>query len=284
MKLHLFIFAFLSLLFSCKSKNGTVDNPAIARVDGNYLYQADLTELYQPGMSHQDSTNVTQLYVQNWIRDQLLLSRANDYVSSNAQIEKLVTDYRHSLITQLYAEALIKERLDSTISIKQYEEHYKNQEDRHKLDESIVRCFFLRIPNDLPGAGQMGIWFKSKDGIDYDRLSKICSELDGKIYYNLDEKKWIHLENISAMLPGQTLPPQYLSGTQDFVTADGDFTYLMRVFEFAPAGSSAPLSYVMKDIAEVVLHQRKLDLMDKLGQELYQEARNSNRIETYFKN
>lgn len=285
MRPYIILIAFLPLCWaSCGGGSPESSKVLLARVDDNYLYQADLdSDLLRPGMTHEDSQGVMQLYAQNWIRNQLLLSRANEYVSSNEKIERLVRDYRHSLITQLYGEALMKERLDSSITIKQYEEHYLANKENYHLDEAIVRCFFLRIPNDLPGAQQMVGWFKSRKSEDYERLSAMCEQLKGKIYFNMEEKRWIFLDNIVGMLPNQDLPSQYLSGAQDYVFANGESTYLMRVFEFAPAGGTAPLSFVMKDIAEVVLHQRKMDLMEKISIELYEEARNGSRIETFLK-
>jgi len=115
----LVIIAFLiTLLSSCnllpsKAKN---KEKAIARVNDKYLYREDLKDVVPAGASATDSIEITAAYINNWVRQELLLKQAEDNLEeSNRDFTNQIEQYRNSLIIYAYESELVKQKLDTVV-------------------------------------------------------------------------------------------------------------------------------------------------------------------------
>ena len=101
-------------LFSCQnSKNGKDDKPVAAIYD-KVLYQSDLQGIMYDGISTNDSLVRTKVFIDNWIRRQLLIHQAeNNLDKSELDCVKEIEDYRNSLIIYKYESMLIAQNLDT---------------------------------------------------------------------------------------------------------------------------------------------------------------------------
>ena len=70
----------IALLGSCGILPGKDKNrkDAIARVYDKYLYAEDLESVIPSGTSATDSLEITTAYINNWVRQELLLKQAED--------------------------------------------------------------------------------------------------------------------------------------------------------------------------------------------------------------
>src|SRR5688572_26665957 len=86
------------------SKNPADDNTdVIARVYDKELTLDQLLNLVPPGVSRADSLRVVRNYVDNWVRQQVVLRKAEDNLNENDKdVSKELEEYRNSLITYLY--------------------------------------------------------------------------------------------------------------------------------------------------------------------------------------
>ena len=66
----------------------TVDEP-VARVNDKVLYKKDLKKLFRQRVSSQDSIVVVKNYIDNWIKEQLMLSRAEMNLSEDEKEKRL---------------------------------------------------------------------------------------------------------------------------------------------------------------------------------------------------
>lgn len=287
-----FLFVCLAMaISSCKSKseegdmaNGEVrDMTPLAKVNDETLYRADLDpSLFQGELSSEDSARLTSIFIENWIKQQLLFSHAENYVSSDDRIDKLVEDYRKSLVLQSYENMLLKERLDSAITFENLKAYYDEHKDKFLLEEPIVRCVFVKAPKDHPKLDSIRMAIKLRDPLDYDRLMLFCNDPANPVTHNVDANVWLKFNFLVAKLPEQTLSSSYLTGT-DYFETDSSYVYLLKILQYAPSNSQAPLDYVQKDIAEVLLHRRRKELVEKTAQELYNEAKNRGKFEIFVK-
>lgn len=278
---YLYIAVAFPLLFaSCKGFDKSRDNSKpLAKVFGQYLYSSDIEpDLIPDGISPEDSARIMDVYIENWVRKQLLLRKAEAFASSNPEIDRLVRDYYNSLIVQQYENALVRERLDSVITQEQYVAYYEKNKEQYVLENAHVRCYYIKAANSTPALGELRAIWRNGAGLDFNKVLVFCNANKNTVEYSLEENKWTVLESLMSKLPPDALTTWHLAGN-DYVESDSAYTYFVRLFEHVPAGSIAPLSFVSKDIADVLLYERRGILLDSLAKELYQEAAGNGDLE-----
>ena len=80
--LLLFLGGFLSCDYLNKKQEPT--SGPIARVGDNYLYGENIAQDMPLGLSFSDSSRLVDKYVDDWVKKQLLIIKANEELSINA--------------------------------------------------------------------------------------------------------------------------------------------------------------------------------------------------------
>ena len=102
---------FLKMKQSSEDEN-TVAAVPVARVHNNYLYTRDLIGLVAKGTSSEDSASRAELYINLWIRKQLIIDEASTKIDiDEAEIERKILDYRYSLLGYEYRSYYINKNL-----------------------------------------------------------------------------------------------------------------------------------------------------------------------------
>ena len=128
MKLETYLIALLTLISACSLFNGKEsDKEPVARVYDSYLYKSDIRIIIPQGISYQDSISLSKSYMDNWIRQHLILHKAELNLIDKSRyigIEKQLQDYRNSLINYAYKKELIRQKLDTVVTDKEIEDYY----------------------------------------------------------------------------------------------------------------------------------------------------------------
>ncbi len=269
---------------ACSGKGDRSSDPGklLAEVAGQRLYEADVEpDLVPPGISSVDSTHVMDVYVENWVRKQLLLLKAQEYAIENAEINRLVEEYRNSLIIQQYENAVVREKLDSNITAQEYQDHYDQHKGQYLLEDTYVRAYFVKVANSTPGLADLrSVWLPGVR-LDYNKIFVFCNANRASTDFLLEENKWVMLDILKQKLPADAVvTPAKLTG-EDLIVSDSSHTYFMRIFENAEAGTIAPISFVMKDIQDVLLYQRRTALIEQVTKELYQKAQQEGQLKIH---
>ena len=86
--------------------NDNAKDPVVARVGEQYLFKSQLEELVHDGTSPTDSAAIVDGYVQNWIVENLMIREADKNVAADINLNKLVEEYRASLLVYNYEKKL----------------------------------------------------------------------------------------------------------------------------------------------------------------------------------
>ncbi len=76
---------------------------------------------------------------------------------------------------------------------------------------------------------------------------------------------------MAALLPKGTLNSDNIDSRREGTVSDGDFRYYYRVLEVVRGKEPAPFDYVRDQIANVILHKRKQELLERWKEDLYQK-------------
>ena len=272
----------LLILSSCNYftiKNETRE--AVARVNNVFLYKEDLKGVTASFTGKQDSILVTTNFINNWIKQQLLLSKATMNLENDAQkFEKLVKKYREALYINSYKEAVVKEYLNTEISTEDIEKFYDKSSQNFKLNEELLKLKFIKIGKDVYDKKEIIKLFKSNKKEDLDSLAS--KEMSLKLHH-LNDSVWVKYSDLVFKIPMlKTLDKQQLLKKGNFIQKEDSLSlYLVTVKEVLGRNEVAPITYISPTIKQMIIHQRKLLLIRNIEETLIDDANKKQQFEIY---
>jgi hypothetical protein len=266
---------------ACSTGEGedAAEDQLLAKVHNKALYISDMEGMFPEGTSGKDSTIIIQMFANRWMREALLLHEAEQNIPGDLNIDKLVRDYRASLIRHNYEKILVQELLDSTVTDEQLAEFYERNKQQYQLETPIVRCYFVKVPMPVPEASELRQLWNNKQE-DLKPLVDYCSRHAEA--YLLTDSMWYKVEDIAREMPKGTVTADNISAKQDFSQRDDEYQYYFKVFEVKNRKDIAPLSYIKGQARKFILRNRKEKLLEDKIEAMYQRELRRNNIKTYY--
>jgi len=257
------------------------DDKLLAKANNKMLYLSELDGMFPERISAEDSALIISAYAERWIREALLLHEAERNIPSDLNIDKLVRDYRASLIRNNYEKILVEELLDSMVTQDELGAFYEKNKEQYQLETPIVRCYLIKVPLSVKGLEDLRkLWNNSDNKKDFGELVNFCNQYAEA--HLLDKSSWYSVEDIAEELPKGTLTADNISAKLDFIQRDGQFEYLFKVFEVKNRQDIAPLSYIEAQARKYILHQRKQKLLEQKKEEMYERAMRRGNVQVYY--
>lgn len=275
------IIVFSLFLFSCKNMNKQVQEEPVARVFDSYFYPSDLDRLIPDGVSTDDSTRIARRLIEEWVREKLLLNRAEQYLSAEQKdVDKQIDEYRSSLLTFKYKQKLLSQNLDTLVKPEELEEYYNLNSSNYILDTDVVKVNYVKVPVDAPQITDVRRWYKSEEPEDLDNLEKFCISFASN--YMIKGDKWLKTNNLFDATPLKVSNlSNYLNYTKNIELNDSTYYYFIHIIERIQEGQIAPLSLVEEDIQSVIINKRKIKFIEDLETSVYNDGRAKNKVEIY---
>lgn len=242
----------------------------LATVFNKSLYLTELDGMLpDENATYEDSVKTINAYVERWIRKSLLMEEAEKNIPKDLNIDELVRNYRASLIRYTYEQTLVEEELDSTITKRELNDFYERNKDQYQLDAPIVRCNFIKISQNAKDLKEIQSLWPSSKPEDQKKLLKLCSQ-EASMFL-LADSIWYKVDEIARELPNGTINSTNIGTRKQFSIQDNDFLYLFRLLELVNRKEIAPLSYIEDQASKVILHRRKIKLLEEKKEELYEQ-------------
>ena len=270
---YCFIFiAFVSLLCSCKRTQPTDDADVLVRVKDRTLKRSEVVSLIPRGTSSADSLLLAESFVKKWVKDALVYEVAQRNLGDEKEeVDKLVEEYRHSLIRYRYQERLIKEKLSADIRESDKLNYYEENQKKFTLDKALIKGLFLKIPVDAPGLSEVKGWYKSTSEASLEKIEKYS--VQNATIYDYFYDKWVDFDEVMDNIPVHVSnSTAYLKANKFVEVADSSYCYLLNIKEYLPEGSVAPYDYASSQITEMLINQRKVDFLKTFEEELYKDG------------
>lgn len=273
-------------LFRMKdAETSTLEEVPVARVHDQYLYREDLEGITKPGISAPDSANITQRYIDSWVKKQLMLAEAAANIDFNeADLERKLLDYKYSLMVYEYEKDFVNKELDKNVSAGEIENHYKENIENFQLKQNIIRCIYIKVPQGAPKIENVKQWVISNSDIEKEHLRSYTYRFADS--YNLEDTTWINFEEIIANTPLMGIPDkvQFLKKNKFIETSDDQYNYYLYIIDYKISDEISPLAFVKDQIRNIIINRRKVDLAGKLEQKVYTKASKENDFEIYNHN
>ncbi|MFO7828021.1 MAG: hypothetical protein R6V23_05330 [Bacteroidales bacterium] len=281
MKIKILIGTLLLLIFSCNRKTGEENDKPLARVHDKYLYESDIEDLFPSSISENDSIILASNYINDWIKKQLMLKKAEENLSDESRdIEKLLEDYKSSLLVFRYRQELIKQKIDTVVTENEIESYYNEYSANFILNHNVIKALYLKISKESPDIDKVKQWYKSDDAEDLTRLEDYCYQYATKFdHFNND---WIPFNNIISELPLDIDDQErYLKYNKFIETEDSLFYYFVKINDFALTSTVQPIEYAQSKIKTIILNKRKFSFFEELENNVYNNALNHNEFIIY---
>ncbi len=252
-------------------------NP-IAKIYGSKLYLEDISEFFPKTTSKKDSIIFSKSLIDTWAIKKLLLKKAveNSSLNENKSIDELVQKYRESLLINNYKERLIKQQLDTIVSVKEIIVFYEANKQNFRLNEELVQLKYLQFDEDKVDKKKIINLFKSDKLEDVEMLEQ--QQFNFK-QYHLNDSIWLTLDNVLLKIPYSK--EKLLKKTKFSQKVNSLGLYLVAVKNILKRNEIAPLSYVSSNIKQMILHKRKLELIREIEKIILQDAVQNKNFKIY---
>lgn len=273
----------LVLLFAQCSSQHTVETEdvVLARVGEHELYESQVAAMLPTDIAEDDTSAVRSEVIDNWIRETTLIDQAHA-ILSDAERDKsdLVSQYYNDLIIHEMKEKMLSQRLDTVVSEDGIEAYYMANRKNFELKENIVRLRFFSIPQSIKNHDKL--WRKFKGGKEKDLLAmkRLCELSKSNYFYN--DSTWLSFNDVLKELPITTYNQEnYLNNNRFIRLNENGYTYFVRILAFRVKNNTSPLEFEKDRIKNIIIHKRKVELLQQIEDEIVREAYANQKIEKF---
>lgn len=280
-KYWIFVFLWVLAGYGCNLINGNSNEVPVARVFEQYLYPSDLADAIPEGTSSRDSVILAKRYVDTWVKDQLMMNRAEQALTEEQKdFKKQIAEYHRSLLIYSYRQKLLQQKLDTVVTHDEIRAYYEENTNNFLLGQDVIRGTFIKVPLTSPRLEELRGWSRSNKEEDLDQMEKYCISYADK--YSDFNNTWIYFSSIKSQLPMTiSQPSRYLRYNRDIETTDSLYRYFLHVSDHLPEGEVAPLDMVAEDISSIILNKRKIEFFQDLEQRVYNDGVTRKQFEIY---
>lgn len=269
------------IFFSSCQETKTDKGEIIVSVYEKNLYKTDLNDIFYEGISYNDSILMSKVYIDKWVRNQLLARQAeNNLDQTQLDFTKKIEEYRTSLIINKYETELIKQNLDENVTEKEIYEYYNNNSDEFRLNYDIVKIATVTLPKNAKKKWTFIKMLRDNDSLMVDSIISMADKYATTYDMNVDE--WRSLKDVVEQYDLKIKDHKTLLNKNKFlIINDDEQSTLIRFCDCRFVAEISPCEMETQRIKYIILNNRKKELLEKLYNDLYTNALKDNAIEVY---
>ena len=267
------------LSLSCVKKDE--EKKIIAKVYDTFLYKDEVTLKLPINLSKDDSVIFVKNYINSWAKEQLLIQKAKiNLQEEKEQINALVNQYEQDLLINKYKEAVVMQELDTLVTVANIEKFYTENKEIFKLNEALVKFRYIYFGNGVLNPKEIISLFKDDNQASDQELIK--QELQFKSL-SLNDSIWIKYDDVMRTAPYLRAidKSSFLKKKKMIQKNDSIGAYLVKIKDVLLRNDIAPISYALPIIKQMILHKRKLELLNKIEETLIDDAIKNKEFQIY---
>ena len=282
MKYWLQLFIIIFLVSSCEYFKAPKEPKAVARVGKSYLFESDIRDLVPSGTSKKDSAAIVKSFIDSWATKKLLFeaSERNISKSKTAEFKELIEQYKVDLYTKNYIEELVIRQIDTLVTDEQIKEYYDKNKQFFNNSSELVKMRYINLVKENPKFVNIKSKFTSFTKKDRKDLEQQAVNFKS---YAFNDSIWVDINQVFEKLPFVNLEnkERFLSSGINFQYPDSTTIWLVKVNKLLPKNSPTPLEFLIPTIKQIIVNNRKLELVNTIEKEITNDAINDNKYEIY---
>ena len=282
MKIWIQIVLLTFLVTSCDYFRAPKEPKAIARVGKSYLYLEDIANLVPSGTSKKDSIAIVKSFIDRWATQKLLFEASERNISKAkvSEFNELIDQYKVDLCTKAYLEDLVIRQIDTVVTEAQIESYYNTNKQFFKNSSELVKMRYINLVKENPKFANIKAKFSSFTKKDRKELEQQAVKFKS---YAFNDSIWVDINQVYEKLPFVNIENKnkYISSGINFDYPDSTTVWLVKVNKVLPKDSPTPLEFLKPTIKQIIINNRKLELINTLEKEITNDAINDNKYEIY---
>ena len=271
----------LCSLSACKKQVEHGDKTPLVQVDNMFLYQEDVRQAIPYGLTGNDSAAFAQEFVRKWIEEQVLYEKAEHNVRGDERIERQVAAYRRTLVMNNYERRLLQQKVSEEIPEEELQRYYEDNKQLFVLEESVVKGVFLKVPLSSPGLKDLKKWYKENTDEALEQTEKYAFR--HAVIYEHFYEHWMPISELEAKVVVDLAElSKDFDKQREIEATDEEYCYLLHIEEYVGEGEVKPYDLARHDIVDLLANYRKVELMNKVKQDLYNDSVEEGRIKYYY--
>ena len=261
------------------SQTKLTDKPLV-EVEGNFLYRDQIEKIFSPNVDKKDSEQLVNNFIRNWATNVLLYETAKKNINDLSEIDKLVEEYRKSLIIHEYQQKLIQQKFSKDISEEERKAFYEKFGNQLLLNESYVKGLLLVVPANTPQLNEVRSWVQRPNIKSLENIEKYS--LKNAISYDYFMNKWVPWVEVLKKIPSQTDNFANLLANNSFVElSDSTQRYFLKIQDHLNPGDVKPYELAKDEINNILIHKREAEFIKQFENDLYNDALTKKKIVFY---
>ena len=262
-----------ALLCSCNAISSLVhDDQVVAKVGDHKLYKSELERFIPNMIPAEDSARLAEQYINTWALDLLYLGVAESELSKGElDVSNELEDFRRSLLKYRYEQRYINDRLDTLITDEQIRQYYEAHEQDFALKRPVLKVRFVHLMKDSPNKDAILKMMSSDEYDDVQRADTLAKSTALRYFDSSDT--WMDAGELAKSFgldPVEML--DHLKGDMiRYEPADRSDLMAAYVCDIRKTGT-APLDYCSESIRDILMSERKHELMNSLERDLLKNA------------
>ncbi len=252
----------------------------LVEVEGSFLYREDVESACPVQCKGQDSVRWAGRFVRNWVEEELLYAKARENVGSTPQIERLVENYRRSLIVQAYQEELLRQQSPQQMGDSALRAYYESNLDLFKAEHPLVKGLFMKVPLTAPQIAEVRRWYKSDSHEAVEQLEKYS--LRNAVVYEYFYDRWVPVSELQDLMP---LPDNdlasFLDKNRHVERKDTAYYYFLHVTELLMPGAQEPYDFARPQVENLVRNAGQVEFLKQVKSDLYRRAEQRQMVKYY---
>ncbi len=250
----------------------------LAEYKGKFLYRSDIPEDIWGKFREGDSTGLLKSYIDKWLEKQVLVDAAELSLSDTEKDkEKLIEDYRNSLLIYEYEQKLMREKMDTTVTEEEIKAFYEENLSTFQLRKNIVKIKYLKINKQKADVAKLRKLMQNPSEQNDASLMAFAEKEADNFYL---DSNWLYLDDITKEIPLDANYDQqrFLSNSKFVQLEENNTLYLLYIIDFRIKNATSPLEFEKDKIRDIILHKRRLDMLKTNNKSIFEKALNSGDI------
>ena len=201
-------------------------------------------------------------------------------MENQKDFQKQLEDYRKTLIIYSYEKELIRQKLDTNVAQEEIKAFYEENKQNFNLRDDILKVRYLKVAKNAPQIKKIRKVYKSSKTEDVAKLKEYAHQFAETFFLN--DNQWILFDELLDEVPLDVNNREgFLKNIKHVELEDSLSYYFVYIKDYRLENDVAPLSFEKLNIKNIIINKRKLNLMNRIKNELYQEALMNKDIEIY---
>lgn len=243
----------------------------VAEVYYHKLYQSEIRQNMPSGLSREDSLSLVHDYINQWIREQLLLHEAEKVLGvGEKNFDKQLEEYRNNLLINALFEKLTQDIPEDEHLQQEMTEFNRRYNNSYAVKKPIIQLNYIKLAKGSPILPKVKaiLFDPERRNAGKDTLVALLGD---SVEYMLDDDQWLYVDDIEQET-SLSIDPAKIKEHPNLEKQTGDSHYLLVILKYKNQRSVSETDEEQAAVRMMLMNQRRQQYLEEYVNKLYDEA------------